>query len=241
MKAIVSVLWFIGHAVLAQTAVNKSFEAQTNQTINFYFDHPELIRFSTWDQKEVQITGSVSVNGGENDDAFVLSSSTTGQILNIRGEMKDLKSLPKRVTIVHKGEKITFRDKAEFSKWSRDKGINHFDMMSTGVDIDIVLEVKVPRSAAVTVDAVYGMVEIRNFDAPIEVVATYGGVDAALNAKATGELLAETNYGQIYSNLDVKFEGKTGDFHQLVRAKPGMGAKQSFISKYGNVYLRKPL
>jgi hypothetical protein len=55
-----------------------------------------------------------------------------------------------------------------------------------------------------------------------------------------GELNAETNYGQIYSNLDYKFSGREEeDFHTLVSAKLGNGPSYSFESKYGNVYLRK--
>ena len=114
-------------------------------------------------------------------------------------------------------------------------------MMSTGVDIDITLEVKVPRNMITSVRSVYGMVEVRSFDGPIDVTSTYGGVDAALNAKTTGELSAETNYGTIYSNLDVKFTGEEKNFHTFVTAKPGTGPKQTFESKYGNVYLRKTL
>ena len=73
-------------------------------------------------------------------------------------------------------------------------------------------------------------------------VATYGGVDAALQERSTGELVAETNFGQIYSNLDVKFSNdnmQEKDFHTYVSAKPGNGLRFSFESKYGNVYLRK--
>jgi hypothetical protein len=86
------------------------------------------------------------------------------------------------------------------------------------------------------------MVEIKDFTGPLTVDATYGGVDAALNEKNTGEIIAETNYGDIYTNLDVKFGGensKNEDFHTYVSAKPGNGPRYSFDSKYGNVYLRK--
>jgi hypothetical protein len=87
------------------------------------------------------------------------------------------------------------------------------------------------------------MVEVRDFNGPLKVDATYGGVDAAVVEKSTGELNAETNYGEIYSNLDVKFGGGSSrqeNFHTFVSAKPGSGPTYTFDSKYGNVYLRKP-
>ena len=114
--------------------------------------------------------------------------------------------------------------------------------MSTGVDMDIVLEIKVPRNVDTRVESVYGMVEIKQFTGPLVVEATYGGVDAALQEKSIGELTAETNFGQIYTNLDVKFKTdniREEDFRTYVSAKPGNGPRYSFESKYGNVYLRK--
>jgi hypothetical protein len=134
-----------------------------------------------------------------------------------------------------------FKDNAEYKKYIAESG-RDFNRMTNGVDIEIVLEIKVPKNMVTQINSVYGMVEVKSFDGPIDVVATYGGVDAALNTKTTGELIAETNYGQIYSNLDVKFTGgEEKNFHSQVIAKPGTGPKQSFESKYGNVYLRKSL
>lgn len=240
MRFVIMILLVIGQASLAQTTINKSFPVQAGQKIDLYFDHPELIKVSTWDKNEVSISGSVSINGGENDDAFGLTSSVNGAVLSVRGEMINLKNLPHRITIYRDGQKITFKDKAEFKKYTASSG-RDFNMMSDGVDIEITLEVKVPKNMFTQVNSVYGMVEVKNFDGPIDVVATYGGVDAALNAKSTGELSAETNYGTIYSNLDAKFGGEEKDFHIAVTAKPGVGPKQSFESKYGNVYLRKSM
>ena len=85
------------------------------------------------------------------------------------------------------------------------------------------------------------MVEVSEFEAPLTVVATYGGVDAALAEVKVGEIKAETNYGEIYSNLDSKLEGSKidRDFYTQVSAKLGQGPRYNFESKYGNVYLRK--
>ncbi len=241
MKQICFLLLVVGQVSFAQTTINKSFPAQSGQKINLYFDHPELIKVSTWDKNEIAISGSVSINNGENDDAFGLTSSVSGVMVYIRGEMINVKSLPHRITVYRDGKKITFKDKAEYKKYVSESG-RDYNMMSTGVDIEILLDIKVPRNLATEIKSVYGMVEVKNFEGPIDVVSTYGGVDAALNAKTTGELIAETNYGQIYSNLDVKFTGgEEKNFHSLVMAKPGTGPKQSFESKYGNVYLRKAL
>ena len=108
--------------------------------------------------------------------------------------------------------------------------------------MDILLEIKVPANTETVVESVYGMVEITSFNGPLTVVATYGGVDAAVKEQVVGQITAETNHGEIFSNLNAKFNGEAsrqGGFHTYVSALPGKGPAYKFDSKYGNVYLRK--
>lgn len=230
----------IGMQSFAQTPINKTIPYQAGQVIVMHFDYPELIRVSTWDKNEVSITGTVSINNGENDNAFELSTSNSGKEISIRNEIKGLKSLPQRITIVDGTQKITFKTKDEFRKYQQEHG-RSFERYSMGVDMDISIEVKVPRNSATRVESVYGIVEVRDFSGPLTVDATYGGVDAALVERTTGAITAQTNFGEIYTNLDAKFggDGKEKDFYVFVSAKPGTGPNYSLESKYGNVYIRK--
>jgi len=224
----------------AQTALNKTITVQAGQKIVMNFDYPEIIKVSTWDKNEISIQGTVSINNGENDDAFALYTSNSGNTVQISNEIKNMKSLPQRITVVRDGQKIVFHDKAALKKYQDEHGKN-FECQSYGVDMEIVLEIKVPRNMETTITSVYGTVEIKDFTGPLTAISTYGGVDAALTEKAAGEIIAETNYGEIYSNLDAKFGGEISEeaFHTYVSAKPGSGPRYSFESKYGNVYLRK--
>jgi hypothetical protein len=225
----------------AQTPVNKTYPVSGSQKVSFRFDYPELVKISTWDKNEIQVTGSVQINGGENDDAFELTSSNTGNLLTIENSIRNLKNLPHRITVTKNGEKLTFKSKADYQKYCEANACN-FNMRSEGVDMDILLEIKVPKQLEVNLESVYGMVEVKNYNGSLSVTATYGGVDVTVQEKTTGELIAETNYGQIYSNLNLKFSGSEfHDFHTQVIAKPGTGPRYSFESKYGNVYLRKAL
>ena len=231
----------IALSAAAQTPISKSIVVQAGQKIAMHFDYPELIKVSTWDKNEISIQGTVSINGGENDDAFELQSSTSNNTIMVRNEIHNLKSLPQRITVTRDGQKIVFKTKAGYKKYTDQHG-KDYNVMSSGVDMDILMEIKVPRNLETRVESVYGMVEVRDFTGPLTVEATYGGVDAALTERSTGELIAETNYGQIYTNLELKFSGdgiQERDFHTFVSAKPGSGPRYSFESKYGNVYLRK--
>lgn len=229
----------LGKAALAQTLVNKSYPIQAGQTIRFQFDYPELIKVSTWDKNEISIQGTVSINAGENDEAFQLSSSSKGNVLVIESEIVNLKNLPRRITVMRDGKKMTFKNKSALRDYDPGNH-NNYKFYSEGVDMDIVLEIKVPKEMATKIESVYGMVEVKGFSGPLVVDATYGGIDAALSESKTGDLKAETNYGQIYSNLDHPFSGsEEEDFHTLVTARLGNGPSYRFESKYGNVYLRK--
>jgi hypothetical protein len=245
MKTVAIAVWIVALALpakdFAQTPINKTIPVKSGQNIVMHFDYPKLVRVSTWDKNEISIQGTVTINFGENDDAFVLENTESGSQVNINSHINNLKGLPKTYTIIEDGgKKIMFKDRNEMKKYQAQNG-GGFSSMSTGTDIDIDLEIKVPRNFDTRIESVYGMVEIKNFTGPLTVEATYGGVDAALPENAVGELTAETNYGQIYTNLNVKFSS-TEDraFHTYVMAKPGSGPRYSFESKYGNVYLRKP-
>lgn len=232
---------FVSVGLSAQTKVEKTISVSSGQNISINFDFPELIKLSTWDKNEISIQGEVTINNGENDDAFELLTSTSGNTVLIENKIKDLKDLPQMITVIDGSKKVMFKSKQEYKKYRNENGLS-YDMVSWGVDMDIRLEIKIPKGMMTSITSVYGMVEVKDFNAPLTVDAKYGGVDASLAIATVGELTVETNYGQIYSNLDLKFEGgglKEKDFYTYVTAKPGSGPRYGFESKYGNVYLRK--
>jgi hypothetical protein len=241
MKAeiLLPLLFLILHAT-AQTPINKSLPVKPGQQLRMNFDYPDLIRVKTWDKSEIRIEGTVSINSGENDEAFELITEIGQNLITVRSQIHNMKSLPQRIMVIKDGKKVVFRNKQEYKKYKELNG-GEFDVMSYGQEFEIQLEITVPKGMVTHVESVYGMVEVMDFEAPLTVTATYGGVDAALAEHSIGELEAETNYGEIYSNLDVRLEGSKidRDFYTQVSAKPGQGPRYSFESKYGNVYLRK--
>jgi hypothetical protein len=239
---VIAMLMIVSSKDYAQTPVNKVLPVKGGQKISMRFDYPELVRISTWDKNEISIQGTVSINGGENDDAFELITSTDGNVVSVKNEIKNMKNLPHRITVHDGAQKIVFRNKEEMKKYQQENGVISYNRVSYGLEMEIVLDIKIPRNTETDIESVYGMVEVKDFVGPLSVVATYGGVDAALAERTVGEIIAETNHGEIYTNLDTKFTGEAsrqGDFHTYVSAKPGNGPTYTFDSKYGNVYLRK--
>lgn len=230
-------------SLFAQTIISKTVPVSSSQKIEMHFDYPNLIKVSTWDKNEIQVQGTVSINEGENDDAFKLEVATIAGSIKIVGNIDNIKNLPRMITLQNGKEKIVFKNKEELNKYKQEHG-NSFSSISYNTDIQIVLEIKVPKDIETRLESVYGMVEVKNYSGPLVVDATYGGVDASLAERSMGELTAETSFGDILTNLDVKFSSisrREEDFHTLVSTHPGVGPKYFFTSKYGKVYLRKNL
>ncbi len=242
MRILLTLLCSISlYALQAQQTITKTYPLKPGQELELSFDYPKVIKVSTWDKPEVSVTASVSINNGENDDAFQLIENTSGNTLSIKNVIKDLDKLPKRYTIVQDGKKTVFTSKEDFKTFTADmKGARYY---SEGVDMEITIEVKIPQSQLSTfLKAKYGIVELVNYNAPIKVDATYGGIDVAVNENTTGKLSATTQYGQIYSNLTLNITDKVEkDFYTSITTALGKGPAYSLKSTYGNLYLRKSL
>lgn len=234
--------------VFAQTKIEKVVPVQSGQKLVLDFDYPELIKIQTWDRKEVLIKGTVSINKGENDEAFELVTQTNGSTVTVSSIIKDMENLPKRIVIKKGDTEYVFRAKdykdPEVKKFMDEHGGN-YTYMSSGIIKEIQLEIFVPVGMETSVQAKYGLVEVLGFNAPLTVDAKYGGVDATINARATGELIARTHFGEILTNLDLAFDSekdRDSNFNKWtqVSVKPGTGPRYMLESKYGKVYLRKP-
>ncbi len=225
----------------AQTTVNKTYPLKAGDKIELDFDYPKVVRISTWDKNEVSVTAHVSINNGENDTAFVLIEKNEDGVLSIKNKINNMDKLPHLYTVMQDGKKTIFRSKEDFKEYmSKNGGVRRYS--SEGVDLEITIEVKIPANAVATnVKSTYGIVEMVNFNAPANVNATYGGIDATLATANTGKLQATTSYGQIYTNLDLKLTDKTEkDFFTSITAEPGKGPTYILKSTYGKIYLRKP-
>jgi hypothetical protein len=233
----------------AQTAFEKTFPLAGAKELIATLDDPNVV-IQTWDKNEILVKGTVSINNGENDSAFELQSSNTNGILSIMSVIKDKENLPRHI-VIRKGDKdYIFKakgfDDPEVKKFLDENG-RDYSYMSNGIQIDISLQIFVPKNFRTTIDAKHGLVEFKSFDGPLKIVAKHGKVDATIPL-SIGSLTARTKYGEILSNLDIKFDqqpfDKTqrggGDKWTEVTAQPGKGPEYFIEAKHGTVYLRKP-
>ena len=235
---IIAVLCALSTCTYAQTTITKSYPLQPGQPVSLKFDYP-VVKASTWDKNEVSVVAHVNINSNGNDSAFVLKEQAVNGTLVISGRIEEMDKLPRSYTIVRSGKKTVFRSKEQYLE-ERKKG-GDIEQYSEGLDIDIVVELKVPARSTAAIKSIYGIVELTDFNSAVTIDATYGGIDATLATTRTGKLQATTSYGRIYSNLDLKITDHTErDFYHSITAEPGTGPAYNFTSTYGKIYLRKP-
>jgi hypothetical protein len=246
-KLSLGLLFLVGIS-FAQTKIEKNIPVQAGQKLVMNFDYPELIKVQTWDQDRVLIRGDVSINRGENDDAFDLQVNTTPKEVTVTSILKNKESIPQRIMIKKGGTEYYFKARdyndPEVQKFLEENG-REYTYMSNGVIKEIELEIFIPKNIETVIDAKYGLVEVKGFEAPLTIFSKYGGIDASIISRSTGEIIARTRYGEILTNLDIKFNSGP-DFEKFdkwteISARPGTGPRFSLESKYGKVYLRKPV
>jgi len=232
--------------VVAQARVEKTIPWKSGMQLQLDFDHPD-IKIHTWEKNEVAVTGTASINHGENDNAFQLTVEETAGVVKLSSQLKDKENIPQRITIKKGDQEFYFKtadyNDAAVKKFLAENG-HDYSYMSNGIIREIDLEIFVPKGTVTSVASKFGLVEVTNFDAPLTVDAKFGKIDASVPVQNIGELSARTRHGEILTNLDVKFDQSPlvsrKEHWTEISAKPGKGPYYRFESKYGNVYLRKP-
>ena len=167
--------------------------------------------FSSWDKNEIEIKASYSINGGENDDAFQLEIEESDKQLSVYVDVKNYESLPRRIMVWKDGVKYVFpegKNKEETQNMIREKlGEDAQERYSHGVDIDIQVEIKVPKRLFVQVKSTYGNLGFESFPNKVKAKSTYGGIEAVY---AAGESPNEADLFSTYSYVDVSLPGSEG-------------------------------
>ena len=210
------------------------------------FEHPQ-VKVQTWDKPDLLITGTVSINQGEHDSAFGLDVNVTSPEVVVVSSLKDKESIPHRISI-KKGDREYFFKTSNFhdpevQKFLAENG-NDYSYRSSGILQDIQLTVFVPRNTPLKVESKHGIVEVLSFDGPLTIESKFGGADITFSTAPKGRITARSQYGEILTNLDVKFDqlpsgGKNGKRWTEITANQGNGPEVVVESKYGNIYLRK--
>ncbi len=219
----------------------------------------------SWDENNIRFRGSVSINLGENNEAFEWAVESEDGEIRVASDIPDFEELPEYITLYRDGEKIySSPESADDAQWKAMRDEEH-TWMSKGPVIEVEMELFVPKGLKIRVKSLYGDLNIENCSQAMEVENTYGHivaefqedipatgssltstysfVDAAVHEAMGMNLSLNTNHGSIYSNLDLEInldESEQEGYHTVIVGKVNRGGKKLTLkSPYSNIYLRK--
>ena len=233
--------------IVAQNNFTKSIPVSQNQKVIMEFQYPELIKVSTWDNNEILITGQVSINLGKNNDAFEIKVQESDQNLNIESLIRDKDKLPRNIVINKDGQKYLFEgadwNSPALQKFYEEHGRDNISWVSNGIDIEVILEIKIPRHIELDIYSKHGMIEIFDMPATLTANSKHRGVDLSVPTGAKYKFELNTKHGEVYTNLNLDFDkgnskSKPYNWSRVVASLNGGDKKITLETQHGNLYLR---
>ncbi len=220
-----------------------------------------------WDQSDIKVEGKVNINFGENDDSFIYEFEKKGEQMVFVSDIKNMDDLPRYLSYEIKGKKYHERLGEGSKNWKDIKeelpeGVDH---ISTGVDIVVELIFYLPPEISFETQLIYGDLNIENCSNEMDVnntyghviadfssggltnecklISTYSFVDVALPPSADVSLSLQTNYGEVFSDLELSVDkSRSTDkvFENIIIGDLNNGGRGLMIkATYNNIYLRK--
>ncbi len=234
----------------AQTLVSETINISQGQKVIFDFPYAKLVDVRGWDQDFISIEVQVSINMGNNDDAYSISSESIPSGMSIKGSIKDHDKLPKMIQI-KKGDQIYYFDTDDWNspkiiKFYEENGRDGISWNSHGVIREIKVLIKVPGNiGALDIESRFGMIDIEGLNVPIKANSRHGGIDLSISAGANNKFTMDSKWGTIYTNLNLDFRTMSGfekskDWsHVECSINGGGGHLMDLESRHANIYLRK--
>jgi len=253
-------------SLTAQTSIQKKISNTSGKKILMDFNRANA-KIIAWDKNEVSIKGSVSINNGDHDENFTIDIEEKSNEINITTFVKGIKNLPKMIVIKGEEEKHYFKDNTEGRKALKEfkrKSNGKYNSWSEGVHVEINLEIHVPKNSNLSIESLYGHVDLENITSQVNVENTYGHVDVkmgntftktmtlhstynfvdvSLPASAKLDVKLNTGYGEIYTDLNIQQEDSSQHRRNFGSKVSGVlnggGTPLHVEATYNNIYLRQ--
>ena len=218
--------------LLGQRQVKEEIPAGNASRVQLQFGYAD-VEISTWAGSQVVISGTVSINEGENDDSFMLETTQSGDVLSVETYIRNIDELPRMITVLKNGKKYRFRKEGKNKKEiyqviKEELGDGSYQSWNEGVETDIKLQIRIPENKSIRIESEYGDVEITGVAADLRVRNTYGHIIAALGTEIKSrsvdllstynfvdigvaenlglDLELDSDYGKIFTDLDIDID-----------------------------------
>lgn len=213
-----------------QRVEEKSFSADSDETIRLNLRFGESIIVKGWDRNEVSFRAIVEVNSGKLNDAFVANYSDSNDGIGIETDFdKD---------ILEDGRASDCPE----SKYSSYSWNNNGDQ--NVICSNIAFELFVPRNSNLELETIAADIELYDLIGPIDAKSISGYVNLSWPEMNGADISMQTVSGEAYSNLDnLTFRNLKKELplvgYELLGAIGSGGPMIRLESISGDVYLRK--
>jgi len=250
MKRFLVIILLVSQGAFAQTNVSRTIEVRQGQKVIMDFPYADLVNLRGWNGSTIEISADVLINLGKNDDSYEVQSQERNGVSEINGTIRDYENIPEMITLMKDGQLYYFEtddwNSPEIHKFYEEYGREGINWVSHGVARTITLDIKIPQNiGSLEISSKFGLIDVEGLNLALKASSTHGGVDVAISALAKNDFVLDSEWGTIYSNLDLEFKKKSGfekadEWNHLeCSMNGGGGTKTELISIHGNIYLRK--
>lgn len=231
LRTILLVCFVMVETVSAQQRIEeKTFSADSDETIRLNLRFGENIIVKGWDRNEVSFRAVIEVNSGRLNDAFVANYSEGIGGIRIETDFD--------------------KDKLEDGRASDcpDRKYSSYSWNNDGdqkvICSNITFELYVPRNSDLQLETIAADVELYDLNGPIDAKSISGYVDLSWPEMNGADISMQTVSGEAYSNLDnLTFKNRKEELplvgYELRGAIGSGGPMVRLESVSGDVYLRK--
>ena len=249
----------------AQSSITKTFPINNSSAVEIEFQYGD-IEIVKHNGSDVIIEGDIQVNGKQGAEHFTFDTEKNGTTMILKSAA-DFDEVDKRLTVIMNDGKKIFKEEGNLTiqDISDDENV---DKVYNGIDIDAKFIVKIPSNIDLKAKTIYGNLMIKDYwqdmvihstygsvdaliknstNAPVmKISSTYSDVDVTIPESTNAALKLTTDYGSIYTDLDLNPEFKTSSnkrhHGQDISAKLNSGKGSITLdATYSNIYLRKSL
>jgi hypothetical protein len=210
---IVLLLLLFCSSVRAQKLVEKQFNYSGKGSVKLNIQIADSIKINTWNKNEVYLKASVSINENKDNEMYLINFEEGGKNVDVSAKFDSEKTK------------------------QRHKDTDNCCNYKTHISWDVF----VPANATISVETIDGKVIITGKTAAIKAYSISGFIDLAFPAEDKADFKISTITGTIYSNIDMRADGKSrSGGSDISSAYNGGGKAVDLKTISGDIYLRKP-
>ncbi|UOR05638.1 hypothetical protein MUN82_00725 [Hymenobacter aerilatus] len=182
----------------AQKVLEQKAAISAGQRLNLELKQASTIKIHAGSGSQVVLRATATINGGQLNDALLLTTSKTNEGVTITSAFDD--------NLVKTSRSIECPEGQGYTQWggSWRNGKAEGPALCFKIEIDVT----VPAGVAVRVNTISGNIEVTDLTAPLEAKSISGFVDVSWPARQGAEVAFKTITGEVYTDQEIAFANR---------------------------------